>query len=232
MTFDQALALASSPALQAPTDFTFVLGQHSVDYDLDESLWDVDNPAFFRPATEGHLVLTGWVGIGKTVLVRDLARQAVETMKVYLFDSWHSLNHCPDDVSTAGPGLAGFSYDLPGAAAMLRTVRDEVRRRARLDAGDREDLPRILVLLDDSHHLTLDDYNAGVEGNRDKAVAEQARASCLASLAEIAAAREDVNATIVFASVWEPAGAAVPEELLKSGFTHLDMERPFRAPHR
>jgi nicotinamide riboside kinase len=230
ITFEQALAVASSPALQAPTDFTFVLGQHTVDHDLDESPWGVDNPAFFRPATEGHLVLTGGVGIGKTVLVRDLARQAVESMEVYLFDSWHSLNHCPDDVPAPVPGLTGFSYDLPGAAAMLRTARDEVRSRTHLDARDREDLPRILVLLDDSHHLILDEYNAGVEGNRDKADAEQASASCLASLAEIAAAPEDVNATIVFASVWDPAGAAVPEELLESGFTYLNMERPFRLP--
>jgi hypothetical protein len=230
MTFDQTLVLASSPALQAPTDFTFVLGQHTVDYGLDESLWDMDNPAFFRPATEGHLVLTAGVGVGKTVLVRDLARQAVETMEVFLYDSWHSQKHAAIDVPAEVPGLAGFSCTLRGAAEMLRTVRDEVSRRSRLDAGDREDLPRILVLLEDSHHLTLHEDNSHLfGGSRDKAALVQASASCLAMLAEIATA-QSVNVTLVFASVKDPADAGVPEELLEASFTHVSLERPFRNP--
>lgn len=237
MTFGRALALASHPALEAPTDFTFVLGQHfagldHLDYlddpDLYDSLCDLDNPAFFRPATEGHLVITGEMSTGKSVLVRDLALQTVETMDVYLHDSWHSLKHASTDAPAEVSGLAGFSCTLRGAAEMLRVVRDEVRRRSRLDAGDREGLPRILVLLDDSHHLTLHEDNSHLfgSGRSDKEAMAQASALCLAMLAEIATA-QNVSVTLVFASVKDPANAAVPAELLESGFTLLNLERPF-----
>lgn len=242
MTFARTLALAGSPALEAPTDFTFVLGQHfsgldHLDYlddpDAYDSLCELDNPAFFRPATEGHLVITGEVGVGKSVLVRHLALQTVETMDVYLHDSWHSLKYASTVAPAEVAGLAGFSCTLRGAAEMLCTVRDEVHRRARLDARELEGLPRILVLLDDSHHLTLDEDNSHLfgSGERDKEAMAQASASCLATLAEIATA-PNVNVTLVFASVKDPADAAVPAGLLESGFTHLNLERPFWPPTR
>lgn len=233
MTFDQTLALAGTPALQPPTDFTFVLGQHSADLDhldyLDDpdrydALCGMDNPAFFRPATEGHLVLTGEFSTGKSVLVRDLARQTVDTMDVYLFDSWHALHWPPANTPAPVAGLAGFSYDLSTGAAMLRTVRDEVERRRMLTgSGEPADRPRILVLLDDSRHLILDEYIEGYEGNRDREAAQRASDECLAILAEIA---DDPNVTIVFASLWSPEEAAVPADLLESGFTHLALDRP------
>lgn len=236
ITFSRSLALASHPPLEAPTDFTFLLGQHFAELDhldyLDDpdaydSLCALDNPAFFRPATEGHLVITGEMGTGKSVLVRDLARQTVETMEVFLYDSWHSLRHASTYAPAEVSGLAGFACTLRGAAEMLRTVRDEVRRRSRLDAGDREDFPRILVLLDDSHHLAIHDDNSSIfEGGSDKAAMAQDSASCLAMLAEIATA-QDANVTLVFASLRDPADAAVPAGLLESGFTHLNLERPF-----
>lgn len=241
LTFTQALSLAAAPALEAPTDFTFVLGQYFADLDylghLDDPEYDslcaMDNPAFFRPATEGHLVITAGVGVGKSVLVRDLALQTVETMDVYLYDSWHSLKYASTVAPAEIAGLAGFSCTLRGAAEMLRTVRDEVNRRARLDDGELDGLPRILVLLDDSHHLTLDEDTSHVfgSGERDKEAMAQASASCLAILAEIATA-QNVNVTLVFASVKNPADAAVPAGLQESGFTHLTLDRPLWPPTR
>ncbi|HEX9088368.1 MAG TPA: hypothetical protein VF867_12675 [Arthrobacter sp.] len=188
---------------------------------------NVDSPAFFRPATDGHLLLTGKSGLGKTVLVRDLATQAGPHMDVHLYDSWYPLNPQP---GTVPEGLASFSKDLTECAAALRGVRDEVRRRVRLCAesgGTFEDLglPRILFLLDDSHHLVTDEFNTGDLNPMGRPAEAQGRKLCLADVAEIAASSQTAGVTFVFSSEWAPADSPIPAEVLESGVTRLDLFR-------
>lgn len=226
--FGRAVALASHPALESPRDYTFLLGQivnTDPDVDCDSRVHQVDNPAFFRPATDGHLLLTGKPGAGKTALVRDLAIQAGPHMDVHLYDSWYHHNPQPGDVPE---GLASFSKDLAECAAALRGVRDEVRVRVRLYAetgGAFEDLGlrRILIVLDDSHHLVTDEFNTGGLNPIGPQAEAQGRKSCLEDIAEIAASARAAGVTFVFSSEWAPADSSIPAEVLESGVTRLDL---------
>jgi hypothetical protein len=229
MTFSRALALASIPALEPPRDYTFLLGHIPyLEPDDCDSPVHTDSPAFFRPATDGHLLLTGKPGSGKTVLVRDLATQVIPFMDVHLYDSWYSLNPQPGDEPPEG--LASFSKDLTECAAALRGVRDEVRRRVRLCAetgGSFEDLGlrRILIILDDSHHLVTDEFNTGDLNPMGRQAEAQGRKSCLEDIAEIAASARAGGVTFVFSSEWAPADSPIPAEVLESGVTRLALVR-------
>jgi hypothetical protein len=117
-------------------------------------------PAVFNPARDGHLVVTGCPGAGKSWLLRALAADAVKSMDVYISST---SPHPEDEIRT--PWAAMTAASLEATADMLQEIMREINvRNARCHresvsrASDLREAPRpILVVLDEFHSLVHND---------------------------------------------------------------------------
>lgn len=213
----------AAPVPTGPTHFGFVLGTHTVwpDDVLDDAE-PVEEQFIYTPATDGHLLLTGDPGTGKTLLLGALAGEAAADMEVHTVDGWGSM----DKLHALQPKQAATIGFTPAeCTTMLEIVLAEVQRRAQqceLEGvgviGDLQDPPRrILVILDDARHLLVDDdYSRSGDG--------QSKARSVECIEEIAASAELAGVTLVLSSQWSPDESGLPAKILEGQHSSLDLK--------
>lgn len=204
-----------------PAEFGFVIGArtHPADEVFDVEL--VEDQVVFTPATDGHLLLTGGPGTGKTLLLTALANAAASDMEVHTVDAWGSL----EKTHALQPRAAATIGFTPSeCATMLEVVLAEVRRRVQqcemesvAAFGDLMDPPRrILVILDDTRHLLSDDdYSPAGDG--------QSKARSIECIEEIAEFAERAGVTFVFSSQWREGESGLPAKILDGAISRLNL---------
>lgn len=157
---------------------------------------DIDNPATlsdFNFVPDGHLVVTGGTGRGKTCILAAMAEAACREMDVYVADPW-----LPErDVFAARPSaIAGKASTLPEIAELLEGLRDIALARAeatRTSVAGR-DRPVLLVLDEGSIFQSDEGTSRDIE----------ARKRCLAAIELISAHAEAAEITVLLAAQGSP----------------------------
>ncbi|QOD05820.1 AAA family ATPase [Pseudarthrobacter sp. BIM B-2242] len=205
-----------------PAEFGFVIGAriHPADEVFDVEL--VEEQVTYAPATDGHLLLTGGPGTGKTLMLTALANEAASDMEVHTVDAWGSL----EKTHALQPRAAATIGFTPSeCATMLEVVLAEVRRRVQqceLEGvaafGGLQDPPRrILVILDDTRHLLSDDdYSPSGDG--------QSKARSIECIEEVVESAERAGVTFVFSSQWREGESGLPAKILDGPIARLHLK--------
>jgi S-DNA-T family DNA segregation ATPase FtsK/SpoIIIE len=164
---------------------------------------------YFRPDTDGHLVIYGTGGSGKSTVLRTLACAAAVTPRggpvhVYALDFGTAALRMLDQLPHVGAVIAGD--DSERVIRLMRTLQQEMDARAELFASagasniveyraltGRNDTPRILLLVD------------GLQSFRDEYEAVSSRAATWATFRSILSDGRGLGIHVVFTA--DRAGA-------------------------
>lgn len=204
-----------------PAEFGFLLGtrMHPADEVFDVEL--VEEQVAFTPAIDGHLLLAGGTGTGKTVLLRDLADEASQVMEVHVVDSWGTM----DKAFALQPhGATTIGFTPAECTTMLEIVLAEVRRRIQrceledvTAFDDLQDPPRrILVILDDTHPLLIEE-----KFSCDRHPYREDKQRAVECIEEIAVSADRAGVTFVFASSWGEDETGLPAGVLEGPLSRL-----------
>lgn len=153
---------------------------------------DVDTPAppvGFNLNPDGHLVVTGGTGRGKTRILAAMAEVACNEMDVYVADVWL---HERDVFAVRPSVIAGKASTLPGIAELLEKVRDIAVARAEGPPPASPGRARPILLVIDEGWIFLADDGSSQD--------REARKRSRAALELISAHAEAAGITVLLAA--------------------------------
>lgn len=154
--------------------------------------------ADFSLVPDGHLVVTGGPGRGKTVILAAISKAACAEMDVYVADVWL---HERDGFAAQPSVIAGKASTLPEMADLFEQLRDIAQAGAEAPRTSAADRNRPILLVIDEGWILLTDEGTSQD--------IKARKRCLAAIELISANAEAAEITVLLA-----AQSASPEECL------------------